>query len=138
MLSIGYWFLPSANKYVLLGLCFFPYLWLSYYDVAFNARRNMGPTYLADFYDWLKVPNSKQIRVWKNWAPKWKHRVQLADIVILLLLIPLIHMFMKWKPKPKNENEEASNRRAFLFLGISLSICVVCRLFLRVKYVDGL
>ena len=132
-LATGYWFLPAQNKYVLLGLCFFPYLWLSYYDVIFDARRNLGPTYLADFYDWLKIPNSKQIIVWKNWAPKWRRRVQFVDFFILLALIPTLYFFMKWKPKPKNDDEDEANRRAFAFLALCFSSCIFIRLFIRAK-----
>lgn len=130
-LAAAYWFLPANNKYVLLGLLFFPYLWISYYDVFFDARRNMGPTYLANYYDWLKIQDSKQIKVWKNWSPKWKRRVLLVDFIILLALIPTLYFFMKWKPKPKNVDEEDANRRAFAFLGFSLSVCIFIRLFYK-------
>lgn len=130
-LAAGYWFLPSNNKWVLLCLLFFPYLFLSYYDVAYGARRNMGPTYLADFYDWLKVPNSKQIVVWKHWKPEYKARVHLADLALLVALLVVLPAFLKWQPSPKTETEAAANRRAVAFFGACLSVCVLCRLFLR-------
>lgn len=131
MLALGYWFLPAANKLVLLGLLIFPYLWLSYYDVAYDARRNMGPTYLADFYDFAKVPSSKQIKVWKHWAPKYKQRVQLVDLALVILLIVALPTFLKWNPRPRDESEAEANRKAVAFLGLCVASCVLCRVFLR-------
>lgn len=131
LLAAGYWFLPAANKFVLVALCFFPYLWLSYYDVAFGAKRNMGPTFLADFYDFAKVPNSKQILVWKNWAPKYKRQVQAVDLVLLVLIVLALPTFMKWHPKPKDDTEAAANRKSAAFFALCIASCVLCRLFLR-------
>ena len=49
ILAIGYWFLPKKNKWILLGLLYFPYLVLAWYDHYYKCERNMGPTYLAFF-----------------------------------------------------------------------------------------
>ena len=130
-LALGYWFLPAANKYVLVALCFFPYLWLSYYDVAYGAKRNMGPTFLADFYDWAKIPSSKQIVVWKHWRPKYKLQVRAADAAVLLILLLALPVFMKWKPKATSDSEVAANRRAAAFFALCVLSCVLCRMFLR-------
>jgi hypothetical protein len=130
-LALSYWYLPAHNKYVLAALCIFPYLWLSYYDVAYGARRNMGPTYLGDLYDWAKVPDSKQIRVWKNWNPAYKMRVHLVDLAVLLVLIAALPVFMRWKPQAQTEEESAANRRAAAFFALCVASCVLCRMFLR-------
>jgi hypothetical protein len=130
-LALSYWYLPAQNKYVLAALCIFPYLWLSYYDVAYGAKRNMGPTYLGDFYDWAKVPDSKQIRVWKHWNPAYKMRVHLVDLAVLLVLIAALPVFMRWKPQAQTEEEAAANRRAAAFFALCVASCVLCRMFLR-------
>jgi hypothetical protein len=133
-LSGAYWFLPHHNKYVLFGLLFFPYLFLSYYDVLYKAQRNMGPTYLADFYDWLKIPESKQIKVWKNWAPKWKTLIRIVDVVILVLVIALLPKLIEWNPESCDKEEESeSNTKAGLFLAACLGICLYCRFFVKVS-----
>ena len=135
-LATAYWTLPTKNKYVLAALCVFPYLWLSYYDVAYRAQRHMGPTYLADFYDFAKVPNSKQVRVWKNWAPKWKARVHAVDALILVAVLALLPAFIDWKPKNLEVDEEArrkANAKAAIFIGACVTTCVYCRFKLRVR-----
>jgi len=132
-LAAGYWFLPPHNKYVLLALVFFPYLWLSYYDVAYGARRNMGPTYLGDFYDWAKVQSSKQIRVWKHWNPAYKMRVHVVDLAVLLVLIAALPVFLKWKPQAQSESEAAANRCAAVFFALCVASCVLARLFLHAE-----
>jgi hypothetical protein len=130
-LASGYWFLPSRNKYVLAALCFFPYLWLSYYDVAYGAKHNMGPTYLGNFYDFAKVPSSKQIRVWKNWNPAYKMRVRVVDIAVLIVVAAALPAFLKWTPKEQTDDELQANRKAATFFALCVIFCILCRMFLH-------
>lgn len=130
-LALGYWFLPKQNKLVLLALCYFPYLFLSYYDVRYDARRNMGPTYLADFYDFAKVPSSNQIKVWKNWSPRWKNRVRAVDLALLLVIVACSYSFLTWQTPvqktqtPKEKHDDMV--KGILFLAACVAVCVVCR-----------
>lgn len=98
-LAGGYWFLPKKNKWILLSLLYFPYILLAYYDHWYDCRRNMGPTYLAMFYHWIKPQESKQIKDFKNWCPEIKRKVFMIDIIILLGALLLVPSFLKWKPK---------------------------------------
>lgn len=98
LLSIGYWFLPERNKWVLLGLLYFPYIVLAYYDHFYRCDRNMGPTYLAMFYAPFKPRTSRQIVVFNNWCRDIKLRVYVIDILVLFLIIAGSKTFLKWEP----------------------------------------
>ena len=134
-LALGYWFLPQKNKLVLLALAYFPYLFLSYYDVKYQAARNMGPTYLANFYDFAKVQSSNQIQIWKYWAPKWKNRVRAVDLGVAVLVSVFLYYFISWQtPLQKTQTKKEKdydNLKALAFIGICLAVCVYCRLFLK-------
>ena len=131
-LALSYWLLPAHNKYVLICLCYFPYLWLSYYDVAYQAKRNMGPTYLAHFYDFAKVPNSRQIIIYKNWAPKYKTRVFWIDLAVLIGLGIASFFFVKWTPKDEHGFTASSldDWKAAGFFLLCVVSCVWARLSL--------
>lgn len=98
VLAGGYWFLPPKNKWVLLALLYFPYLILAWYDYYYACKRNLGPTYLALFYKDLKPKESEQIKTYENWCPKWKQRVLIIDIILLVILLALAVPFWKWNP----------------------------------------
>lgn len=106
LLASGYWFLPSRNKFVLVAMAYFPYLALAWYDWIYQCKHNFGPTYLAHFYSWAKPQNSRQIQVYKNWAPEIKQKVLTVDIVIAFIVLALLPTFIKWKPKQKTDEEE--------------------------------
>ena len=97
-LSGGYWFLPHRNKWVLLVLLYVPYVALAYYDHWFLCERNLGPTYLAMFYHWIKPQDSEQIIKYKNWCPEIKNKVLFIDTVIVLGGLAALPSFLKWKP----------------------------------------
>jgi len=99
LLSLGYWFLPYRNKWVLLALLYFPYLALAWYDYMYVCERNMGPTYLSTFYWWAKPQESKQIKQYKAWRPDIKRKVLIVDGIIILVVLALTPLFLKWKPK---------------------------------------
>jgi len=99
ILALGYWFLPSKNKWVLLLLLYIPYLALAWYDFIYNCEHNMGPTYLALYYAWAKPKDSKQIQTYNNWHPKYKKQILIVDIVILVALLAIAPSFLRWKPK---------------------------------------
>lgn len=98
VLAAGYWYLPARNKWVLLALLYFPYLALAHYDYWYDCRRNMGPTYLANFYWWAKPPESRQVRAYHDWSPKMKAKIAIVDAVVLLVLLLLAPAFLKWRP----------------------------------------
>ncbi len=99
VLAGGYWFLPKRNKWILLGLLYFPYIVLAWYDYYYICERNMGPTYLSLFYWWAKPPESKQIIDYKNWCPDKKNWVFFVDIIILMIAIAISPFFINWKVK---------------------------------------
>ena len=98
-LSVGYWFLPYRNKWVLLALLYFPYLILAWYDYYYSCERNMGPTYLSLFYWWGKPKESQQIKDYNDWDPQIKRRVFIVDMLILAIMILIIPTFLMWVPK---------------------------------------
>lgn len=97
-LAGGYWYLPPKNKWVLLGLLYFPYIVLAWYDHWYQCQRNLGPTYLALFYWWAKPKDSDQIQKYKNWCPDIKNKVLKIDLVILALGVMILPWFLAWKP----------------------------------------
>lgn len=117
-LATGYWFLPPRNKWVLIGLSYFPYLALAWYDWIYACQHNFGPTYLAHFYSWAKPQKSRQIMIYKNWDPRIKQQVAAVDIIIGLTLLLLLPMFLSWKPKAMTPEEEkkAKDRAVLVFI----------------------
>lgn len=97
-LAGGYWFLPAKNKWILLALLYFPYLILAWYDYYYQCQRNLGPTYLALFYKDLKPKDSDQIQTYENWCPKWKKRVWIIDMIVMVFLSILAVPFWYWTP----------------------------------------
>ena len=97
-LAGGYWFAPPKNKWVLLSLMYFPYIAMAQYDYAYEAQRNMSPTYLSLFYAWAKPPESEQMQQYKNWSPEIKEKVLAVDAVILLVLLAATPRFLAWEP----------------------------------------
>jgi hypothetical protein len=119
LLTVGYWFLPSRNKYVLVALAYFPYLALAWYDYIYACKHNFGPTYLANFYAWAKPQSSRQIQIYKNWDPRIKNKVLLVDLVVLIALLCLLPLFLNWKPTFMNAKQrQNSHVRAYVVLGL--------------------
>tara|TARA_X000001036_G_C20550058_1_gene753989 strand:- start:248 stop:628 length:381 start_codon:yes stop_codon:yes gene_type:complete len=99
LLALGYWYLPKKNKWILLILLYFPYLVLAWYDYYYDCGRNFGPTYLMHYYEFFKPKESRQRKLYDNWHPKYKRRVLIVDIIVLLGIIIIAPYFLKWKPK---------------------------------------
>jgi len=98
-LCLGYWYLPPRNKWILALLLYFPYLILAYYDHYYDCKRNMGPTYLAMFYEKLKPQSSRQIVTYKNWCTVMKRKIFIVDsIVSILVIIIFFGWFRHWQP----------------------------------------
>ena len=97
-LAAGYWFLPRRNKWVLLTLLYFPYLALAWYDWGYDCRRNMGPTYLANFYWWAKPPESRQIKAYKGWSPRMRAKIAIVDVAVVAVALALAPAFLRWAP----------------------------------------
>lgn len=93
---VVYWFLPR-NKWILLFLIWFAYIMLAWYDHWYNCQRELGPAYLATFYSFIKPPESKQMKIYKNLCPETRQKVLMVDISILILF--LIFFFGIWNPK---------------------------------------
>lgn len=97
-LAAGYWFLPRRNKWILLAILYFTYLAIAWYDYYYRCERDMRPTYLAYFYDFLKPPKSRQVLEWKAWPPELKRKIQRVDLIILIIIIAITPWFLRWKP----------------------------------------
>lgn len=98
ILAGAYWFLPKKNKWVLLGILYFTYLFIAWYDHIYKAERAFGPTYLKHFYHFLKPQDSVQNILYKNMCPENDKKIILVDIVVLLVIICLAKPFLDWKP----------------------------------------
>ena len=86
LLAAGYKFLPQNNNWILASLIYFPYLAMAYYDYWYKCERKLGPTYLSLFYMWAKPYNDAQYKEYSNWCPKYRNRVFMVDVIILLFL----------------------------------------------------
>ena len=129
LLTLGYWYLPPRNKFVLLALSYFPYLALAWYDYIYACKHNFGPTYLAHFYSWAKPQNSRQIQIYKNWDPKIKNKVILIDLAVLVALLLLIPAFIKWNPQDMTEaQKKTATHRAYFVLGAVILVFLYLRL----------
>ena len=123
LLASGYWLLPSKNKYVLLFLCYVPYLAIAWYDFMYGCVHNFGPTYLAHFYSWAKPQTSRQIQIYKHWDPKIKRKVIIVDVLVLLLLIYITPKFLAWTPERKEKQDNT-----FAYIGLALTVLVLAYL----------
>lgn len=97
-LAISYWYAPPRNKWVLVGILYFTYLAIAWYD-AYLCDRKLTPSYLRHFYDWAKPRNTLQSEQYKNLCPSAERKILIVDIIILLLILILSPMFMEWNPK---------------------------------------
>ena len=98
VISLGHYCLPKKNKWILLCILYFSYLMMAYYDHYFNCERNLGPTYLAMFYDWIKPQDSKQIIMYKHWCENHKNNVVMIDKIVLSIVFLFGPTFIKWNP----------------------------------------
>jgi len=99
-LAAGYWYLPKKNKWVLLGILYFIYLAIAWYDHWYDCRRNaLGPTYLKFFYSWAKPKDSYQNILYANTCKKLNNKILFIDMLVLFCGIILLPSFLKWRPK---------------------------------------
>lgn len=95
----GYWFLPKRNKWVLLFLLYFPYLWMALYDHHYGCTtRRFGPTFLMHFYEWAKPSGSYQLQTYMRWHPRWRRLVAVVDMAVLAGLLAATPWFLAWEP----------------------------------------
>lgn len=97
-LALGYWLAPPKNKWVLLGILYFTYLAIAWYD-EYLCSKPFGPTYLKFFYDWAKPPNSMQSKMYDNLCPKIEKEILNIDIIIIILALIVMPFFLRWDPK---------------------------------------
>ena len=101
-LSLGlagfYWWAPPKNKFILVGILYFTYLALAYYDVWYECQRNLKPTFLAYLYSWAK-PKGKQRDEWESWPESLKRKIRFWDTVVIAIIISLTPAFIAWQPK---------------------------------------
>jgi hypothetical protein len=98
VLAAGYWFAPPKNKWVLLGILYFTYLAIAWYD-EYLCSKPFGPTYLKFFYDWAKPSSSMQSVKYDNLCPNIESQILTIDLVIILIGIILAPRFLRWNPK---------------------------------------
>lgn len=97
LFAIMYWFFPSKNKWVLVGILYFTYLGIAWYD-AYLCQRTLTPSYLRHFYDWAKPRNTLQHEQYKNLCPSAARKILIVDMIIALVLILLFPTFLAWRP----------------------------------------
>lgn len=97
-LALGYWFAPPKNKWVLLGILFFTYLAIAWYD-EYLCSKPLGPTYLKWYYDWGKPPKSFQSKAYDNLCPELERNILTVDIMVLIIILLLTPAFLRWDPK---------------------------------------
>ena len=98
-LAAGYWFAPHRNKWVLVGILYFTYLCIAWYDYWYDCRANQfGPTYLQHFYDFAKPQDSDQNKKYRNLCPDLARKILYVDIVVAVILLMLLPRFLAWTP----------------------------------------
>ena len=96
-LALFYWYAPSKNKWILLGILYFTYLLIAYYDEYLSSRR-YTPTYLRHFYEILKPKYSEQRKMYNNLCPDVAKKILSVDVLIFFMLIIYFPKFLAWKP----------------------------------------
>ncbi|AII17221.1 hypothetical protein JO84_gp194 [Aureococcus anophagefferens virus] len=98
-LASFYWYAPPKNKWILVGILYFTYLAIAYYDHHYDCRHgNFGPSPLKHFYDLFKPKNSKQSIVYDNLCKNKNDLILIIDVVILMAILAFLPTFLKWKP----------------------------------------
>lgn len=99
-LALFYWYAPPRNKWILIGILYFTYLFLAYYDYHYDCRYGeFGPSPLKHFYDFAKPKNSKQSIVYESLCKNKANLILIIDVIILIGILALFPTFLKWKPK---------------------------------------
>lgn len=88
----GVWLLPR-NKWMLLLILFVPYGLMAWYDYTYNCERQFGPTFLMNFYDWVKPKDANQHKIYEKWCPKHRTLVNVVDLVILIVFLIVFGLF---------------------------------------------
>ena len=96
-LALGYWFAPPKNKWILLGIIYFTYLAIAWYD-RYLCSEPFGPTYLKWYYNWAKPKDSFQSEAYANLCPDIERHILIVDVVILVILVILAPRFLRWNP----------------------------------------
>jgi hypothetical protein len=97
-LATGYWFAPRRNKWVLLGILYFSYLVIAWYDHIYACQRQLGPSPLMHFYKALKPADSDQMRAYNDLCPETYRIILAFDVVVLVTLVALAPAFLRWRP----------------------------------------
>lgn len=98
-LASFYWYAPPKNKWILVGILYFTYLALAYYDYHYDCRYGeFGPSPLRHFYDFAKPKNSKQAIVYKSLCKNKSNLILIIDVVILIGILAFLPTFLKWQP----------------------------------------
>ena len=97
LLAIGYWFTPPKNKWVLVGILYFTYLAIAWYD-AYLCERTLTPSYLRHFYDWAKPRNTYQHEQYHNLCPSAEKKILIVDVIIAIVIVLLFPTFLAWNP----------------------------------------
>lgn len=98
LFAIFYWYAPSKNKWILLGILYFTYLLIAWYDY-YLCDRVLTPTYLRHFYEWAKPRGSVQSELYRSLCPDAAKKILRVDIIIGIIGIMLMPLFLKWNPK---------------------------------------
>jgi hypothetical protein len=97
LFAIFYWYAPSRNKWVLIGILYFTYLGIAWYD-EYLCDRTLNPSYLRHFYEWAKPTGSMQSKNYKNLCPDAANKILIVDIIIGLLLLMILPFYIQWTP----------------------------------------
>jgi hypothetical protein len=97
LLAIGYWFSPPKNKWVLVGILYFTYIAIAWYD-AYLCERTLTPSYLRHFYDWAKPRNTFQHQQYQNLCASAERKILIVDVIIAIAIVLMFPMFLAWKP----------------------------------------
>jgi len=98
-LASFYWYAPPKNKWILVGILYFTYLALAYYDYHYDCRYGeFGPSPLRHFYEFAKPKNSKQAIVYKSLCKNKSNLILIIDVVILIGILAFLPTFLKWQP----------------------------------------
>ena len=94
----GVWMLPR-NKWILLPILFLPYAIMAYYDFYYKCNRTFGPTFLMHFYKYFKPKETDQNKIYDNWCPHQKRKVDIVDSIVLIVFLILFYYFYIRKKK---------------------------------------
>lgn len=85
---------PPQSKWVLLGILYFAYIVMAWFDYLTNCERKLGLSYLAHLYLWAKPQGSEQVHLFYDACDDVRHDILFYDRAVALSTIAFMSVWV--------------------------------------------